>query len=82
VLAVELAPRRVNVVSPGMTATEAYDWMAPEQREGMFSRTAANLPAGRIAQPEDIAEAILFAVANRSLTGATLDVNGGTHLPR
>jgi NAD(P)-dependent dehydrogenase (short-subunit alcohol dehydrogenase family) len=80
VLAVELAPRRVNVVSPGMTATEAYGWMPDEQREGMFAGTAASLPAGRIAQPEDIAQAVLFAAANPALTGATLDVNGGAHL--
>ncbi|MFN3594619.1 MAG: SDR family oxidoreductase [Thiobacillaceae bacterium] len=82
VLAVELAPRRVNTVSPGMTATEAYAGMPEAARDGMFAATAARLPAGRIGAPEDIAQAILLAAANPFLTGATLDVDGGAHLAR
>jgi NAD(P)-dependent dehydrogenase (short-subunit alcohol dehydrogenase family) len=82
VLAVELAPRRVNTVSPGMTATEAYSGLPDEARSGMFAATAAKLPAGRIGAPEDIAQAILLAAANPFLTGATLDVDGGAHLAR
>lgn len=82
VLAVELSPRRVNTVSPGMTATEAYAGLPAEARDGMFAATAAKLPAGRIGAPEDIAQAILMAAANPFLTGATLDVDGGAHLAR
>lgn len=82
VLAAELAPRRVNTVSPGMTATEAYAGMPETARAGMFAATAAKLPAGRIGAPEDIAQAILLAAANPFLTGATLDVDGGAHLAR
>jgi NAD(P)-dependent dehydrogenase (short-subunit alcohol dehydrogenase family) len=82
VLAVELAPRRVNTVSPGMTATEAYAGLPEEARKGMFAATAARLPAGRIGAPEDIAQAILLAATNPFLTGATLDVDGGAHLAR
>jgi NAD(P)-dependent dehydrogenase (short-subunit alcohol dehydrogenase family) len=82
VLAVELAPRRVNTVSPGMTATEAYARLPDEARKGMFAATAAKLPAGRIGAPQDIAQAILLAAANPFLTGATLDVDGGAHLAR
>ncbi|MFC3613636.1 SDR family oxidoreductase [Lutimaribacter marinistellae] len=81
-LAVELAPLRVNTVSPGMTATEAYAGMPAEAREGMFAGAAAGLPVGRIGAPEDIAGAILMAAANPFLTGATLDVDGGAHLAR
>jgi NAD(P)-dependent dehydrogenase (short-subunit alcohol dehydrogenase family) len=55
VLAVELAPRRVNTVSPGMTATEAYAGLPEEARKGMFAATAAKLPVGRIGAPDDIA---------------------------
>lgn len=80
VLAVELAPRRVNTVSPGMTATEAYAGMPEAARDGMFAATAAKLPAGRIGAPEDIAQAILLPAANPFITGATLDVDGGAHL--
>lgn len=82
VLAIELAPRRVNTVSPGMTATEAYAGLPDDARTGMFAATAAKLPAGRIGTPDDIAQAILMAAANSFITGATLDVDGGTHLAR
>lgn len=82
VLAAELAPRRVNTVSPGMTATEAYAGMPEAARDGMFAATAAKLPAGRIGAPDDIAQAILLAAANPFITGATLDVNGGVYLAR
>jgi NAD(P)-dependent dehydrogenase (short-subunit alcohol dehydrogenase family) len=82
VLAVELAPRRVNTVSPGTTATEAYAGLPDEARKEMFAATAAKLPVGRIGAPEDIAQAILLAAANPFVTGATLDVDGGAHLAR
>ena len=83
VLAVELAPRRIiNVISPGMTETDAYAWMEPKQREAMFAGAASRLPAGRVGQPDDLADAILFALSNRFLTGAIIDVDGGAHLAR
>jgi NAD(P)-dependent dehydrogenase (short-subunit alcohol dehydrogenase family) len=82
VLAVELAPRRVNIISPGLTETEAYGWMDSQQRQAMFASTAAKLPVGRIGQPDDLADAIVFALANPFLTGSVLDVDGGVHLPR
>ncbi|MDE3240935.1 MAG: SDR family oxidoreductase [Paracoccaceae bacterium] len=82
VLAAELAPRRFNTVSPGMTATEAYDGLPDAARDGMFAAAAAKLPAGRIGAADDIAAAIVMAMANPFLTGATLDVDGGAHLAR
>lgn len=82
VLAVEFAPRRVNTVSPGLTATEAYAGLPEEARRGMFAAAAAKLPAGRIGAPEDIAQVILLAVANPFVAGATFDVDGGAHLAR
>lgn len=79
-LAKELAPRRVNVVSPGLIDTPAYDWMAPEARQGMLEGTAAKLPVQRYGMPEDIAEAVLFLVHNPYVTGTVLDVDGGARL--
>lgn len=49
-LAKELAPRRVNVVSPGITATEAYDGMGAAQRQALFERVSVSLPVGRVGQ--------------------------------
>ena len=81
-LAAELAPKRVNVISLGLTDTEAYGSMDQQQREAMFAGAAAKLPAGRTGQPGDIAEAVVFALTNRFLTGAVIDIDGGLHLPR
>jgi NAD(P)-dependent dehydrogenase (short-subunit alcohol dehydrogenase family) len=77
VLGKELAPIRVNVVSPGLTDTEAYAGMATEARRAMLDRAAASLPAGRHGRPEDVAAAYLFAIDNPFVTGSVIDVEGG-----
>lgn len=79
-LALELAPVRVNVVSPGLTATPLWDRLDPDTRTSIFREKAAQLPAGRIAQSEDIADAILFAATNPFCTGATVLMDGGDAL--
>ncbi|WP_343614654.1 SDR family oxidoreductase [Novosphingobium sp.] len=76
-LALERAPVRVNTVSPGLVNTPLWQGMSEEARDGMFERTAARLPAGRIGQPEDIASAILFVATNPFATGSTITVDGG-----
>lgn len=76
-LAKELAPRRVNVVSPGVTATEAYAGMADADRQAMFARVAADLPVGRVGQPGEVAMAFVLAMENSFMSGAVLDVDGG-----
>lgn len=79
-LARELAPLRVNVLSPGLVDTPAYDWMAPEAHRGMLEGAAAKLPVQRYGIPEDIAEAVLFLVRDHYVTGTVLDVDGGVRL--
>jgi NAD(P)-dependent dehydrogenase (short-subunit alcohol dehydrogenase family) len=76
-LAVELAPLRVNVVSPGLTDTPAYSSMPPEQRQAMFRQVAESLPARRMGQPEDIAQAVLYLMADPYATGTILLIDGG-----
>ncbi len=76
-LARELAPLRVNVVSPGLTDTEAYAGMDSTARSSMLQNAANTLPAGRVARAEDLAAAYLFAIDSPSMTGATIDVEGG-----
>ncbi len=77
-LAKDLAPVRVNVISPGMTAgTGAYLKMPKAAREGMFAAIAGRLPVGRVGRPEDIADAALMLMTNGFITGIVLDVDGG-----
>jgi NAD(P)-dependent dehydrogenase (short-subunit alcohol dehydrogenase family) len=76
-LALERAPVRVNTVSPGLVDTPLHAGMRAEDRQAMFERVAARLPARRVGQPEDIAQAILFVATNGFTTGATITVDGG-----
>lgn len=77
ILARELAPVRVNVISPGLTDTEAYAGMAAPARQAMFDNAAASLPAGRSGAPQDLAAAYLFVIDNPFVTGSIVDVDGG-----
>ncbi len=77
-LAVELASHgiRVNAVAPAFTETPASDRYAGEERRAL---TARSIPLGRVAQPDDIAGAVLFLASPLSqfVTGQTLLVDGG-----
>ena len=76
-LALELAPVRVNTVSPGVVETPIYARMEPAARETMLRSTAERLPVGRVGQADDVASAILFIAGNGFVTGITLRVDGG-----
>ncbi len=79
-MAKELAPRRVNVISPGLVRTPAYDALPEAQREAMFAAREKALPVGRIGRPEDIAQAVLHVMTNGYVTGTVFDVDGGGQL--
>ena len=80
--ALELAPRniRVNGVEPGMIHTPA---MAILGDAALEARIAAGIPLGRLGQPADIANAMLFLASDAAayITGQTLVVDGGATLP-
>ena len=77
-LSVELAPVRVNTVSPGLVDTPIWhSIVSSSERDALFADTAAKLPAGRIGRPEEIADAVLFLIRNAYTTGTTLFVDGG-----
>ena len=79
-LALELAPAvRVNAVSPSTTETPLWDRLGAGKAD-KFAVMTARLPVGRIAQPGDIAAAILFLAANPFATGSTLLIDGGDAL--
>ncbi|EOC0207315.1 SDR family oxidoreductase [Cronobacter dublinensis] len=77
VLAKELSPLRVNVVSPGLTDTEAYASMDPVAREKMLQTAAANLPVKAYGHAQDIAKGYLFLLDNPFVTGTVIDIEGG-----
>lgn len=79
-LAKEIAPARVNVISPGLVRTEAYDAMPKDQREAMFKAREAALPVGRIGDPSDIAQATIHLMSNGYVSGIVMDVDGGGQL--
>lgn len=79
-LAVELAPIRVNAISPGVIDTGAWDAMGEDGKQDYFKHIAAHNPTGRIGTPDDVASAGLFAMTNTFMTGMTLKVDGGEPL--
>ncbi|RUY59749.1 SDR family oxidoreductase, partial [Mesorhizobium sp. M7A.F.Ca.CA.001.09.2.1] len=79
-LAVELAPIRVNAVSPGWVDTTIWAQVAGDRKDETLAAMAKRLPVGRIGQPDDIADAIAFLIGNGFTTGTTLHVEGG-HRP-
>lgn len=79
-LAVELAPIRVNAISPGVIDTGAWDSLGHDGKRDYFKHIAASNPARRIGTTEDIANAVLFAMTNTFLTGITLKIDGGEPL--
>lgn len=79
-LAVDLAPTRVNTVSPGIIDTPLWDQMSAAAREAMYQKAAETLPARRIGQPEDVAQALIFLMTNPFATGMVMQLEGGALL--
>lgn len=67
---------RVLTVSPGAVAT---DFVSGRGREAL-EKIAAGTPLQIVVEPEDVAEAVLAAVALRATTGARIIVDGGRFL--
>ncbi|MDD3445487.1 MAG: SDR family oxidoreductase [Zavarzinia sp.] len=76
-LALELAPTRVNVVSPGLVDTPLWAGMPADRRQALFEKTAAALPARRVATAEDIAALYLTCMTVPVVTGTVLLADGG-----
>ncbi|MGH3252648.1 MAG: SDR family oxidoreductase [Trebonia sp.] len=79
-LALELAPIRVNAISPGVIDTGAWDAFGEQGKADYFAGVSARNPSGRIGTPQDIAQAVLLALTNTFLTGQTLHIDGGEPL--
>lgn len=77
ILARELAPAtRICGVAPGLTLP------TPDYDDARMARLAARMPLERLADPADIADAVLYLVRARAVTGQVVFVDGGAHLRR
>jgi NAD(P)-dependent dehydrogenase (short-subunit alcohol dehydrogenase family) len=76
-LAVELAPVRVNAVSPGLVRTPLWNPIPEAQREALFREAGGKLLTKRIGEAAEIAEAYCYLMENTFTTGQTLVVDGG-----
>lgn len=81
-LASELAPRRVNAVSPGVIDTPWWSAAPAELREQTYNSVAQTVPAGRVGAAADVASAILLLATNPYITGTIVPVDGGITVPR
>ena len=76
-LALEMAPVRFNVVSPGIIDTPTRAAMPEEERKTMLENVAKSLPVKRVGQAEDCAEQILLMLRNTFMTGSVVYIDGG-----
>lgn len=77
-LAHELAPLRVNAISPGITDSGTWDGLDEGSRQGLYDGAAAGSLAGRVGAPEDVAEAAVWLLSARYVSGETIHVDGGS----
>lgn len=80
VLVMEFPGVRFNAVSPGYTDTPMWDGIMGENKTEILAGVAEKLPVKKIATAEEVAAAVLFLMANESVTGEILHVDGGARL--
>ncbi len=81
-LAEELAPVRVNAVSPGVIDTPWWSFVPEQQRLAQFAAVANAAPARRVGLPDDVAGAVEYLINADYVTGTVLHVDGGLTLAR
>lgn len=79
-LAVELAPIRVNSVSPGIVDTEGWSFAGDDERKASFAEMGSTLPVGRVGRPAEVAATVLHLIDNGFATGANFHIDGGARL--
>lgn len=79
-LALELAPRRVNVVSPGPVDTPLWGKALGADRDAAVAAIKATLPLHRFGTPAEVGAAVVFLMSNGWMTGETLHADGGIRL--
>jgi NAD(P)-dependent dehydrogenase (short-subunit alcohol dehydrogenase family) len=79
-LARELAPCRVNAVSPGVIETPWWDGWPVDAKQAFFEEQIRTLPVARVGRPEDVADTVMFLARNQFVTGVVVPCDGGLHL--
>lgn len=79
-LALELAPRRVNTISPGTTDTPLLARSLGEGREAYLASVKGRLPVRKVGTADEVASGIVFLMSNGFVSGETLHVDGGARL--
>jgi NAD(P)-dependent dehydrogenase (short-subunit alcohol dehydrogenase family) len=80
VLALELAPVRVNLIAPGFVDTPLSATLLGDDLDNRRDQLRATLPIRRVVGPADVAALAVHIMTNTALTGATYDVDGGQQL--
>ena len=75
-VAKEIAPKRINSVSPGLIDTPMFSQEGEDRKIFLNSLTEANT-IKRAGKPEEVAKGIIFVIENEFVTGTTVDVDGG-----
>ena len=75
-VAKEIAPKRINSVSPGLIDTPMFSQEGEDRKIFLNSMTEANT-IKRAGKPEEVAKGIIFVIENEFVTGTTVDVDGG-----
>jgi NAD(P)-dependent dehydrogenase (short-subunit alcohol dehydrogenase family) len=76
-LAVELAPVRVNIVSPGVVRSPLWDAMPRDEREALYAGMAEKLPLKHVGEPDELAQTYLYLMKQTYGTGQVIGVDGG-----
>ncbi len=76
-LALDLAPIRVNLISPGAVMTPLWDDMPQDKREALMEELGKKCTTGAVGRPEDVAESYLYVMRDWNCSGSVIDTNGG-----
>ncbi|MEM7195557.1 MAG: SDR family oxidoreductase [Pseudomonadota bacterium] len=79
-VAPEIAPRRINAVSPGLIDTPMFP-QEGDDRQAFFKQATAENVIPRAGTADEIAEGVMFVLSNQFVTGTVVDVDGGILLP-
>jgi NAD(P)-dependent dehydrogenase (short-subunit alcohol dehydrogenase family) len=79
-LALELAPVRVNTLSPGHIETPLLHKVLGDARDTVLPAMRASTPLKRLGTPDEAGSAVVFLMANGWMNGATLNIDGGVRL--